>query len=216
MASFTSLQSLCRASNVSSKSCHRVQNKSSTTCSKESFKKSNIPAESSNNRREIVLNSVSGLFFAAIFDFRGDSPRLGLTDYGDFKSLQLCPSTPNCISTAEESNNYTAFVPAWTYGTKKTKEQAMEELKATVLACDEGGFVATIVEERDDYLRAEFQGPIFGFVDDVEFYFSPKVPEVEYRSASRLGEKDGDANRKRIRALRKALQKQGGWESVGF
>jgi uncharacterized protein (DUF1499 family) len=39
------------------------------------------------------------------------------------------------------------------------------------------------------------------FVDDVEFYFSDDEGDarVEYRSASRLGSNDGDANRKRIR-----------------
>ena len=36
--------------------------------------------------------------------------------------------------------------------------------------------------------------------------------EVEYRSASRIGESDGDINRKRIRELRKELQKKG-WRS---
>ena len=41
------------------------------------------------------------------------------------------------------------------------------------------------------------------FVDDVEFWFKPgQGSRVEYRSASRIGESDGDANRKRIRALR--------------
>jgi hypothetical protein len=38
---------------------------------------------------------------------------------------------------------------------------------------------------------------------------------VEYRSASRIGESDGNINRKRIAAIRKELQKKG-WESVGF
>ena len=37
------------------------------------------------------------------------------------------------------------------------------------------------------------------FVDDVEFYFPDGKNIVEYRSASRLGESDGDINRKRIR-----------------
>jgi len=37
----------------------------------------------------------------------------------------------------------------------------------------------------------------------------------EYRSASRIGESDGDINRKRIKALRVELQKTG-WESVGY
>ena len=38
---------------------------------------------------------------------------------------------------------------------------------------------------------------------------------VEYRSASRIGESDGDVNRKRIRAIRQQLEKKG-WRSTGF
>lgn len=62
-----------------------------------------------------------------------------------------------------------------------------------------------------NYLRsisvyAEFESKLLGFVDDVEFFFQPDNTSVEYRSASRLGESDLDANRKRIRDLRVALQ----------
>jgi uncharacterized protein (DUF1499 family) len=39
--------------------------------------------------------------------------------------------------------------------------------------------------------------------------------EVEYRSASRIGESDGDINRKRIKAIRLELQKKG-WRSSGI
>ena len=35
------------------------------------------------------------------------------------------------------------------------------------------------------------------------------------RSASRVGSRDGNANRKRIKALRLELQKKG-WKSVGY
>ena len=66
-----------------------------------------------------------------------------------------------------------------------------------------------------DYLYVEYQSPFFGFVDDVEFYFPEGSSTVEYRSASRLGESDGDVNRKRIKALREALQRKG-WRSVGY
>jgi len=53
-------------------------------------------------------------------------------------------------------------------------------------------------------------------VDDVEFYFPGGAgSRVEYRSASRLGQSDGDVNRKRIKALREALQKSG-WRSIGY
>jgi uncharacterized protein (DUF1499 family) len=50
----------------------------------------------------------------------------------------------------------------------------------------------------------------------MQFYFpSDKPGVVEYRSASRIGESDGDINRKRIKAIRLELQKKG-WQSLGF
>lgn len=55
-------------------------------------------------------------------------------------------------------------------------------------------------------VSAEYESKLMGFVDDVEFLFSPDKNTVEYRSASRLGEGDFDANRKRIRDFRVALQ----------
>lgn len=62
-------------------------------------------------------------------------------------------------------------------------------------------FEPKIVKKGDDYLYVEYQSPTFGFVDDVEFFF-PGNNRVEYRSASRIGESDGNINRKRIKALR--------------
>lgn len=54
------------------------------------------------------------------------------------------------------------------------------------------------------------------FIDDVEFWFKPgKGSRVEYRSASRIGESDGNINRKRIKTIRQALETKG-WASTGF
>lgn len=55
---------------------------------------------------------------------------------------------------------------------------------------------------------AECASKLLGFVDDVEIFFQPDNTTVEYRSASRLGEKDFDVNRKRIRDIRVALQEK--------
>lgn len=55
------------------------------------------------------------------------------------------------------------------------------------------------------------------FIDDVEFWLKPgDGARVEYRSASRIGESDGNINRKRIRALREQLTKRFGWASTGY
>jgi uncharacterized protein (DUF1499 family) len=64
---------------------------------------------------------------------------------------------------------------------------------------------ATIVEQRDDYLYARFETPMLRFVDDVEFWYDPAAQSIAVRSASRIGRKDFDVNRKRIEAIRGQL-----------
>ena len=112
--------------------------------------------ESRTTRRELALRSVNLLALAAMFTW-GASPtpsNIGLSDYGEFKSLALCPPSPNCISTSEEANDMTHYVPQWTYnpeegrGTKNpaTQEQAMNELVEVVESTSPDGFTPKIVK----------------------------------------------------------------------
>ncbi|MBA0709482.1 hypothetical protein Golax_024513 [Gossypium laxum] len=94
------------------------------------------------------------------------------------------------------------------------REVVMEELLQVIKSTKPDKYTPKIVEKKDDYVRVEYQSPILGFVDDVEFWFPPgKDSIVEYRSASRTGNFDFDINRKRIKALRVELEKKG-WASV--
>ena len=160
----------------------------------------------------------------------GRAPRptrqLGIVDYGgSVKTLHLCPSTPNCISTAEEANDPKHYVPPWTFPKNLSTQEAMEQLKEAINTTNPDKFDHDIVTVNKNYLYAEYTSPTFGFVDDVEFFFPERTtdeegnytspPVVEYRSASRVGDSDFDVNRKRIKALRLELQKKG-WRSVGF
>ena len=47
----------------------------------------------------------------------------------------------------------------------------------------------------------KFVSEIFGFVDDVEFYFN-KPGIIEFRSASRIGYSDLGVNRNRMESIR--------------
>lgn len=68
------------------------------------------------HHREVLLHSVNVTVLGAILSI-GAAPRpsnLGVNDYGGgLKTLNLCPPTPNCISTAEEANDPRHYVPAW-------------------------------------------------------------------------------------------------------
>ena len=74
-----------------------------------------------------------------------------------------------------------------------------------LLALLRGNPRATIITEQPGYVYAEFKSAGLGFVDDVEFALDGNV--IQVRSASRLGVRDFDVNRKRIESIRAAMQK---------
>ncbi len=78
---------------------------------------------------------------------------------------------------------------------------AMARVKAAV----EASAGAAVVKADGDYLYAQFTTPLMRYTDDAEFWFDRAAGVVQVRSASRLGESDMGANRKRIEALRARL-----------
>ncbi|CAH2063314.1 unnamed protein product [Thlaspi arvense] len=166
-------------------------------------------------RREMILRSSELAMIGAIFQLSGRKPDyLGVQKN---ERLALCPATNNCISTSENISDRVHYAPPWNYnGGRKTpvkREVAMKELLNVIKSTKPDKFSPRIVEEKDDYVHVEYESPILGLVDDVEFLFHPgKNSTVEYRSASRKGNFDFDVNRKRIKALRQELEKKG-WES---
>ncbi|KAL8268381.1 hypothetical protein R6Q59_002179 [Mikania micrantha] len=170
-------------------------------------------------RREVILRSSELAVLGAIFHFSGSKPNyLGVQK--NPPALALCPATDKCISTSENISDVVHYAPPWNYnpiegrGGKKpvSKEVAMEELLEVIKRTKPDNFSPKVVEKKDDYIRVEYESPVLGFVDDAEFWFSPgKKPLVQYRSASRIGF-GFDANKKRVKALRLALEKKG-WAS---
>ena len=75
---------------------------------------------------------------------------------------------------------------------------AMERLARAVKAFP----YTRIVSRNAEYLRAESTTPMLQFTDDLEFWLDPSNRVIQLRSASRIGRRDFDANRKRIEALR--------------
>jgi uncharacterized protein (DUF1499 family) len=64
---------------------------------------------------------------------------------------------------------------------------------------------ARVVEDRPDYIAAEFETRWLRFVDDAEFLLDPAERVIHVRSKSRLGRKDFGVNRARVEALRRKL-----------
>jgi uncharacterized protein (DUF1499 family) len=63
-----------------------------------------------------------------------------------------------------------------------------------------------IIKSEPGYLYAQFTSKLMKFVDDVEFWFDPAASAIQVRSASRVGRGDLGVNRKRIEAVRSALE----------
>ena len=111
--------------------------------------------------------------------------------------LKPCPQSPNCVSSLDPEGKH--FIAPLRY--TGTTQAALLALVSIIEAEPR----ARIVGRQENYLHAEFKSRIFGFVDDVEFFFSSDQPMIQVRSASRKGYYDFGANRKRIEGLRRAL-----------
>ena len=70
----------------------------------------------------------------------------------------------------------------------------------------EGMDGAKVVKSEPGYLYAQFTTQLMKYVDDVEFWFDPAANAIQVRSASRVGRGDMGVNRKRIEAVRAALE----------
>jgi uncharacterized protein (DUF1499 family) len=106
-----------------------------------------------------------------------------------------CPKTPNCVSSVDTDRRH--FVqPLRFAGSAKDAQYTLlnilNELKG-----------AQVVTFEDNIVRAEFVSSVFGFVDDVEFYFDDRKKRIDVKSASRVGFSDLGVNRRRIENIRR-------------
>lgn len=106
--------------------------------------------------------------------------------------LAPCKRSPNCVSSQAD--------PA-------DAEHYIAPIRASMAAAREalqGMPRATVIEDRGDYLYAEFRSKLLGYVDDLELYFDGRLLQV--RSCSRLGRRDFGVNRRRVEELRKLIE----------
>lgn len=138
-----------------------------------------------------TLISPSPILAASLFHFSGTPPKnIGVKN----GKLTSCPSSPNCVSSQDSDKEHQIAPLAYTGNSK----EAFDRLKSIVKSLDK----VTIVEEKSDYLYAEFTSKLMGFVDDVEFYLDDSNQVIQVRSASRLGQSDLGVNRQRIETIR--------------
>jgi len=115
--------------------------------------------------------------------------------------LAACPSAPHCVSSDDPDAKHQIPAlrikgdPANAWAALKTELDKLPRTKT--------------VEDRPDYRRAVVTTRLLRFKDDVEFQLRQERGEIAMRSTSNVGYYDFNVNRKRLEAIRSALQQQG-------
>jgi uncharacterized protein (DUF1499 family) len=137
-------------------------------------------------------NVITGLSIVMLLTgCEGEPPaHLGVKD----GQLAPCPDSPNCVSSQSTDENHT-IAPLMYSG---SPDSARLHLKTLIQSQSH----TKLVSENNGYLHVEFKIRLFGFVDDVEFYFDEDNKVVHVRSASRLGYWDLGVNRRRVEKIR--------------
>ncbi len=112
--------------------------------------------------------------------------------------LAPCPASPNCVSTQAETQQH------WMAPLRPAEGE--DQPVARIAGIVRGLRGATVVQQSETYLRAEFRSLIFRFCDDVEFFHDVAQGHIHFRSASRVGHSDLGVNRKRMEEIRRLFE----------
>ena len=107
--------------------------------------------------------------------------------------LAPCPASPNCVSSEATAADQRVAPLRYAGDPAPARARLREVLN--------GMAQVRIVQSTEDYLHAEFRSAVFGFVDDLEFYFNPPGM-IQVRSASHTGYYDFGVNRERVETIR--------------
>ena len=113
-----------------------------------------------------------------------------------------CAPSPNSVSSQADP----AVDPDHYIAPFETGELSSKEARQKMLFVLENIRNCELMELQEDYLRVEFQSFLFGFIDDVEFYFPSGRNIVDVKSASRIGYSDMGSNRRRVEKLKKRFR----------
>lgn len=126
--------------------------------------------------------------------FSGNTPdNIGVND----GHLVSCPDSPNCVVSQDGDATHSIEPIAYDSDRDIAKETLLKVLSVVPRT--------QIIEQTDNYIYAQSESKLMGFIDDLEFYFPEDEPVIQLRSASRLGESDLGVNRRRMEQIRFAF-----------
>lgn len=123
---------------------------------------------------------------------RKEPRKIGLID-GKF---QPCPSKQVCVSTMSPKDDDIHYIEPIKYD--GTSEDAMNKIEQLINSTKH----TKILEKTESYLHAVFTTALFRFKDDVEFLINDEEKLIHFRSQSRKGGYDWNANRNRMEKFR--------------
>ncbi len=126
--------------------------------------------------------------------FMGERPdNLGVVD----GHLASCPASPNCVVSQGADEDH-AITPITYASDRDTARSQLVDILGVVPR-------TRIVMQNDDYILAESESRLMGFVDDTEFYLPKDENVIQVRAAARMGESDLGVNRRRVEQIRLAF-----------
>lgn len=144
-----------------------------------------------------ILVIIVVVFTLTLFRLGANSRSMEVTLGHENGQLLNCPDSPNCVSSQApvQDSHYIDAID----DSDGSKWGRMEE----VLKSMDGASQMSI---NGNYAYYTFKTKLIGFVDDIEFFYTPEQSVIHVRSASRVGEGDMNANRNRVEMIRQALQ----------
>jgi uncharacterized protein (DUF1499 family) len=127
--------------------------------------------------------------------------QLGVTN-GRLMAPSLNPNSVSSQASLYPDNPQQAYAAIAPIQFKGDGEAAMSRL-ADLLAKSPD---TVIVTRAPDYIYVQCSTKVLKFTDDVEFWLDKKAGVIQFRSASRLGEKDFGVNRARMESIRAKFQ----------
>ncbi|MGL4402366.1 MAG: DUF1499 domain-containing protein [Fusobacteriaceae bacterium] len=117
------------------------------------------------------------------------------------KVLEKCPDSPNCVVSLEELREDSHYIEPIFF-----KEETSREVKEKLLETIEklGG---KIMEEEEDYVKAQFSSKVFRFKDITQFVIQTEKNMIMVRSEAETGWSDFGVNRKRMEKIREEFSK---------
>lgn len=114
--------------------------------------------------------------------------------------LRPAPDRPNWVASFSDN-------PARRVEPFRFSGEAAPGLARLKAACQAHG--GRLRAETPDYLHFTFTTPLLRFVDDVELLLDERENVIHVRSGSRIGHNDLGTNRRRVEAIRQALEAGG-------